>query len=193
MKFLKYKNIIKGKNCSLVRFKEDDEKLVEMIYSIFNEKEIAVFINPDYLNYRTKAKIRMWLKKKQDNPVEVWYVIKHKTKYVGYVCFKWRKHYDEACEISTSIEKNYRGLKLGYESSKILVDYVLSLKKFKYVVGYVYKNNKKAENNLRKIGFKKANRLNRIITDQFYGSSEADNEDNNYTLMAIYAVSSLDS
>ncbi len=169
-----------------MRFKENDEKLVDMIHSIFTEKEIAVFINPDYLKYKTRYKIRTWIKKKYNNPVEVWYIIKYKSKYIGYVCFKWRSHYNEACEISTSIVKEYRGLKLGFESSKIMVDYVLSLNKFKYIVGYVFKTNKKAENNLRKIGFKKANRLNRIVTDQFYGSSDSANEDHNYTLMAIY-------
>ncbi|MEO6694034.1 MAG: GNAT family N-acetyltransferase [Ignavibacteria bacterium] len=181
----KYKPIIRGKNCSLIKFKENDERLVDLFHSIFNEKEIAVYLNPDYLNFRTKPKIRKWLNDKQHNAVEVWYFIKYKSRYAGYVCFKWREHYDEACEISTSIEKNYRGMKIGYESSKLLIDYVVSLNKFKYIVAYVFKTNKKAENNLRKIGFKKADRLNRIVTDQFYDLSEEDNEDDNYTLMAI--------
>lgn len=177
--------LIKGKNCSLVKFKKNDEKLVELIYSLFNEKGIEEFLNPDYLKYRTKVKIRKWISKKAENPVEVWYVIKWKTKYIGYVCFKWRKHYDEACEISTAIDKDYRGLKLGFESSKILIDYIISLKKFKYIVGYVHKDNIKAANNLRKIGFKKSQRLQKIVTVQFYNDDGTSCTGRKYVLYVI--------
>lgn len=181
-----YKKIIKGQNCSLVQFNKGDEKLAEMIHHIFNEKETEEFINPDYLNYRTKPRIRKWIRMKSESPVDVWYAVKWKGHYIGYVCFKWRKHYDEACEISTAIEKNYRGLKLGYESSKILIDYILSIKKFKYIVGYVHRENKKAENNLRKIGFRKAQRLQKIVSRQFYDDDGSSCTGRRYVLFAIY-------
>lgn len=183
---MSFKKIIKAENCSLTRFKIDDEKLIDLIYNLFNDKEIEDYLNPDYLNYRTKSKIRKWIRMKVDSPVDVWYIIKWKQDYIGYVCFKWRIHYDEACEISTAIEKKYRGLKLGYESSKILIDYILSLNKFKYLVGYVEKTNIKAANNLRKIGFKKANRLQKTVTTQFYNDDGTSSQGSKYNLMAIY-------
>jgi L-amino acid N-acyltransferase YncA len=183
------KKIIRGKNCSLVSFKNDDEKLVDLIYKLFNEKEIEEYLNPDYLNYRTKSKIKKWIEKKVENPIEVWYVVKCKTHYIGYVCFKWRKHYDEACEISTAIDKGFRGLKLGYESSKILIDYILSLKKFKYIAGYVHYKNLKASNNLRKVGFRKSQKLRKIITVQFYNDDGTSCAGRKYILFVIHANS----
>jgi len=182
---LTYKKTIHGDNCLLVRFKKDDEKLNKLIYELFNEKGIAEFLNPDYLKYRTLSKVRKWINMKADNPVEVWYVIKWKRHYIGYVCFKWRKHYDEACEISTAIEKKYRGLRLGFESSKILINYVRGLNKFKYIVGYVHYKNLKAANNLRKIGFRKANRLGKIVTVQFYGDDGSSEDEKKYDLYCI--------
>ncbi|MDZ4713454.1 MAG: GNAT family N-acetyltransferase [bacterium] len=182
---LTYKKTIHGDNCLLVRFKKDDEKLNKLIYELFNEKGIAEFLNPDYLKYRTLSKVRKWINMKADNPVEVWYVIKWKRLYIGYVCFKWRKHYDEACEISTAIEKKYRGLRLGFESSKILINYVRGLNKFKYIVGYVHYKNLKAANNLRKIGFRKANRLGKIVTVQFYGDDGSSEDEKKYDLYCI--------
>ncbi len=77
-------------------------------------------------------------------------------------------------------------MKLGYESSKILIDYILGLNKFKYLIGYVNKKNFKAANNLKKIGFKKANRLQKIITTQFYYDDGSSGEGLKYNLMAIY-------
>ena len=181
-----YKKIIKGKNCSLVKFKGSDEKLVELIYKLFNEKETAAFLNPSYVNNKTKPKIRKWIKETAENPYAVWYIIRSKGKYIGYVCFKWRKHYDEACEISTAIEKDFRGLKLGYESSKILIDYVLSLKKFKYIAAYVHRENKKGENNLRKLGFRKAQKLQKIVSKEFYNDDGTSETGRRYILFAIY-------
>ncbi len=169
----------------MVQFKKDDEKLVGLIYNIFNEKKIEEFLNPDYLNYKTRIKIRKWICKKTNNPFEVWYVVKWKRKYIGYVCYKWRKHYDEACEISTAIETQYRGLKLGFESSKILIDNILSLNKFKYIIGYVHVDNIKAKNNLKKIGFKMANRLHKIVTVQFYNDDGTSETGRKYNLLAI--------
>ncbi|HMS64299.1 MAG TPA: GNAT family N-acetyltransferase [Ignavibacteria bacterium] len=182
---MRYRKIIRGKNCSLERLRRNDEKAVGLFKSLFNEKEIAVFLNPEYLKHKTTSRIKKWIDKKTENPVEVWYVIKKKSDYIGYICFKWRKHYDEACEISTAIEKNYRGLKLGYESSRIMVNYILSLNKFKYVAAYFYYTNKKAEKNLRKLGFVKANRLNKIITKEFYGDDGSNKEERVYNLMIV--------
>lgn len=180
-----YKKIIKGKNCSLVSFSLHDEKLVDMIHDLFNDKQIMEFLNPDYLRYRTRPKIRKWIRNRLNSHVEVWYLIRSKKNYIGYVCFKWRKHYDEACEISTAILSKFRGLKLGYESSKILIDYILSLKKFKYIVGYVHTDNLKAANNLKKIGFKKAQRLQKIVTVQFYNDDGTSPTGRKYRLYAI--------
>jgi RimJ/RimL family protein N-acetyltransferase len=181
-----FSKIIKGENCTLVRFQDKDEKLVELIFKLFNEKETADFLNPEYVSNRARSKIRKWIIKKIQNPVDVWYVIKHKKKYIGYICFKWRAHYDEACEISTAIEKNYRGLRLGFESSKILVDYILSLKKFRYIVGYAHKQNFKAQNNLRKLGFRKAQRLQKIVSRRFYNDDGTSKTGSKYILFAIY-------
>lgn len=167
------------------RFTGEDEKLVEMLYSLFNEMSIRDFLNHEYTDNNTKPKIRKFIKAKANHPYEVWYVIKSGRDYIGYICFKWRKHYDESCEISTAIEKNFRGRKLGYESSKILLDYIKGLNKFKYICGYYYKTNKKAEMNLRKLGFKKADRLHRVITKEFYGWKEKDKDELRYHLMVI--------
>jgi len=183
---MKYKNIIRGENCSLIRLKKDDGKAVELFYSLFNEEEIAIYLNQEYIKHKTKFQIGKWIAKKVESKVDVWYLVKWKTNYIGYICFKWREHYGEACEVSTSIERNYRGLKLGYESSKILIDYILTLNQFKYIVAYFFTGNIRAEKNLRKIGFRKATRLNKTVTREFYGGGESDNEDKNYTLMAIY-------
>ncbi|MBS1517441.1 MAG: GNAT family N-acetyltransferase [Bacteroidetes bacterium] len=166
----------------MIRFIGHDEKLVTLMHNIFNDEALHEFLNPEYLNYRTKPQIRKWLKSKYSNPVEIWYVIKHKNLYVGYICYKWRKHYDEACEISTAIDKNYRGLNLGYESSKLLLDHLFHSKRFKYLVGYVHKGNKIAENNLKKLGLKKNNRLQKIVTKEFYDS---DGSSSVYNLFSI--------
>ncbi len=157
-----------------------------MLHGIFNEKETRDFINPEYLNHRTKAKIKSWIRKKMESKVDVWYAVKWKNNYIGYVCFKWREHYDEACEISTAIVKQYRGLKLGFESSRILIEYILSLRKFRYIVGYVHRENKKAENNLRKIGFKKAQRLQKKVSRQFYNDDGTSSTGRKYVLFAVY-------
>ena len=183
-----YNKVLKGNGCSLVKFeyKKGDERLTELIFNIFNEKETEEFLNPDYLNYRTRAKIRGWIKKKSIHPVEVWYVVRAGRKYIGYVCFKWREHYDEACEISTAIQKEYRGLKLGFESSKILIDNILSLKKFRYIVAYIHTENIKAQNNLRKVGFRKAQRLQKIVSKEFYNDDGTSCTGRKYRLYAIY-------
>ena len=173
--------VIKGENCSLVKFDSTDEKLVELIYKLFHDEGIVNFLNPDYPLKKSKSIIRKWVKETADNPYGAWYVIKHRRDYIGYVCFKWRKHYQEACEMSTAILYEFRGLKLGYESSKILADYIKSLKKFKYIVAYVKKGNTRAVNNLRKFGLRKNARLLKEITLAFYNE---DGTDGDYDLLA---------
>ncbi len=184
---MKYKGIIKGDNCSLVSLARADESEIEVFRSLFNENSIAEFLNQEYLKNKTVPKIRKWIAKKIVNPVEVWYVIKWKNRYIGYICFKWREHYNEACEISTAIVKEFRGLKLGYESTKLLIDYLISLNNFKYIAAYVYLTNKKAEKNLKKIGFRRANRLHKVITKEFYWNGGSGNGDRRYNLMVIYS------
>lgn len=183
---MNFRKTLKGEICSLTRFNPGDERTVDLIKDLFNEKEIAPFLNQEYLKNRTKQQIRRWIKEKSDHPYEIWYVIKSKSNQIGYICFKWRKHYDDACEISTAIHKDHRGLKLGFHSSKLLIDYILGLRKFRYLVGYVFLTNKKAEYNLRKLGFRMNNRLHRIITKEFYGSDGSSKEDRKYNLMVIY-------
>jgi len=180
-----YKNIIKGKKCSLIRFIGSDESLVDMMHKIFNDEDLQEYLNPDYLNYKTKPQIRKWLKSKYSNPVEIWYVIKYKNDYAGYICYKWRKHYDEACEVSTALEKKFRGLDLGYESSKLLFDHLRNSNKFKYIVAYVHKKNKIAENNLKKLGLKKNNALQKIVTKEFYSSDGSDSVYNMFLMKTI--------
>lgn len=176
------KKIIRGKNCSLLRFEAGDVKLVDLIYKLFNDKNITGLLNPDYPLNKPKSVIKKWVKETAENAYGVWYVIKHKQSYIGYVCYKWRENYTEACEISTAILFEYRGLKLGYESSKILSDYVKNLKKFKYLVAYVHRGNKRAENNLKKFGLSKANRLQKTVTMALY---KEDGSSGEYDLFAL--------
>ncbi|CAN5580955.1 hypothetical protein BH10BAC5_BH10BAC5_20500 [soil metagenome] len=166
---MNFKKIIKGNSCSLHLFNKKDEKLTDLIHVLFNDENIIGFMNPAYPIRKNRSTVKKWVIKTSENPFARWYVIKASGKYIGYVCFKWRKDYDEACEISTAILPEFRGLKLGYESSKILIDYVSSTKYFKYIVAYIKIGNKKAENNIRKTGLKKNNRLQSIITKYFYG------------------------
>jgi RimJ/RimL family protein N-acetyltransferase len=182
---MNYRKIIRGKNCYLKKFEKSDEKLTELLYKLFTNKEISDLINPEYLEYNTKPKLRKLISQKASHPCEVWYIIIHKKNYIGYVCYKWRMHYDEACEISTAILKEHQGLHLGFESSLILVNYLEALGKFKYIVAYTHHKNKKAENNLKKIGFKKTNRLQKIITQEFYNEDGTSDLGRKYNLMVI--------
>ncbi len=184
------KKVIKGKKCYLQRFGENDKQLEDLLISIFNEQEIDLFLNREYTVNKTRAKVRKWLKKKSDNPVEVWYKIMKGKTCTGYVCFKWRTHYDKACEISTAIGKEYRGLRLGFESSEILIGYVKSLNYFDNIVAYVHVKNSKAAKNIRKLGFRKSNRLHKSITTQFYGEQSKGSGDRVYDLYAIRGINS---
>ena len=173
--------IIKGNNCSLVKFDGNDAKLVDLIYKLFHDKGIVNFLNPDYPLNKPKSIIKKWVRETAENPHGAWYVIKHKQIYIGYVCFKWRANYETACEMSTAILDEYRGLKLGYESSKILADYIKSLNKFRYIVAYVKKGNTRAVNNLRKFGLRKNARLLKEATLAFYNE---DGTGGDYDLLA---------
>lgn len=103
------------------------------------------------------------------SPVDVWYSIRTGGKCTGYVCFKWRKHYDKACEISTAIGAEFRGLRLGFETSGILIEYIRSLQMFDRIIAYVHVKNKTAARNIRKLNFRKDSRLHKTVTVQFYG------------------------
>jgi hypothetical protein len=172
---------IKGENCTLIKFDSKDERLVDLIYKLFHDKGIINFLNPDYPLNESKSVIKKWVKETAENPYAAWYIIKHKQNYIGYVCFKWRKHYTIACEMSTAILGEYRGLKLGYESSKILADYIKTLNKFKYIAAYVKKGNVRAMNNLRKFGLRINKRLLKEATLAFYNE---DGTGGDYDLLA---------
>ncbi len=181
---MNFKKIISGNNCSLHIFSEKDEKLIDLIHVLFNDENIIGYMNPAYPLRKNRSSVKKWVIKTSKNPYARWYVIKAKGKYIGYVCFKWRKDYEEACEVSTAILPEFRGLKLGYESSKILIDHIRLTRFFKYIVAYIKVGNKKAENNIKKIGLKKTNRLQSIITKHFYGwdGSSADRMYNLFVL-----------
>ncbi len=166
----RFRKVIRGNNCLLRRFEKGDRQLEDLLLGIFNEQEVNPFLNSEYTSNNTRPKIRKWISSKADHPAEVWYSIRKGRNYIGYVCFKWRVHYDKACELSTGIAKEFRGLKLGYESSKILIEYVRDLNFFEHIVAYVHFKNKKAEGNIRKLGFRKSNRLQGKVTTQFYGN-----------------------
>lgn len=180
------KNHLKGVNCSLRRFRKNDKHLEDLLLGIFNEEEVLPFLNSEYTRHNTRSKIRKWIAERVDHPVEVWYTINFSNAPVGYICFKWRRHYDRACEISTGIAKNFRGLKLGYESSKLLIDHVTSIGFFDHVIAYVHVKNKKAAGNIRKLGFRKYNRLQKIITPQFYGEPAKSSKDRVYDMYSAF-------
>jgi len=179
------KDQIKGENCSLRRFRTNDSDLVRVLLQIFTEPEVQRFLNREYTVNDNWPKVKKWLTGKINHPVEVWYSIVHKRRNVGYVCFKWRRHFDGACEISTGISKQYRGLKLGFESSRLLVDHIKELNHFRHIVAYVHVKNKKAEANIRKLGFRKSNRLQKTITKEFYGEPAKNSKDRIYDLYSI--------
>ncbi|HEX2788252.1 MAG TPA: GNAT family N-acetyltransferase [Ignavibacteria bacterium] len=181
---MKIAKTIKGKNCSLKLFEKDDKNLLECINKVFHDENITGLLNPAYPLQSNKRKVSAWIRKCVENPVEYWYAILSGRTYIGYVCFKWKKHYDKACEVSTAMLSEFRGLKLGFESSKILVDYIGTLGKFDYAVAFSSKNNKKAQNNLRKIGFRKSKRLFKVIEKEFYNENEPNPHDSKYILLA---------
>ncbi len=179
------KKIIKGKNFNLVRFESGDENLYKLVYRIFNEEILKGFINPDYLNFKSKTKVVQWVDSKINLKCEVWYSIRFKNKYIGFICYKSRKNYMDACELSIVLAKGYRGFNVGLQITKILIDYLIKAKLFKYIVGYSNKKNKLAEKLLKQLGFNKTNKLHNEITKNLYDENVAPNIILNYNLFTI--------
>ena len=179
------KKIIRGKNFDLVRFKAGDEKLYELVHSIFNEEIVKGFINPEYLKFKSKSKVKKWVESKVSLGCEVWYVVKSKGKYAGYICYKSRKDCNTLCELSIVLAKGYRGFKTGLQVTKILINYLVSNKLFRYIIAYANNNNKLAEQLLKKLGFRKTNKLHKEITDRLYSENISPNIKLNYNLFSI--------
>lgn len=179
------KKIIRGKNFNLVRFKTGDEKLYNLVHSIFNEEITNGFVNPEYLKFKSIGGVKKWVDSKANHACEVWYIVKSKGKYAGYINYKSRANCNTVCELSIVLAKGFRGFENGFEISKILTDYLVSSKLFNYIIAYANNNNKLAEQLLRKLGFKKNNRLHNEITNRLYSDDISLNINLNYNLFSI--------
>jgi L-amino acid N-acyltransferase YncA len=179
------KKLIRGKNFNLIRFKTGDDKLYNLVHSIFNEEILKGFINPEYLKFKSKSKVKKWVDLNAKCNCEVWYIVKSKGKYIGYICYKSRTEFPEACEISIVLAKGYRGFETGFQITKTLIDYLVSNKLFSYIIAYSNKNNNLAGKLLRKLGFKSSNRLHKKITSRLYDSEISQNIILNYNLFSI--------
>jgi L-amino acid N-acyltransferase YncA len=179
------KKIIRGKNFNLVRFKSGDEKLYDLIHSIFNEEIVEGFINPEFLRFKSKSKVVKWVDSKVSLGCEVWYIVKAKGKYAGYICYKSRRDCNTICELSIVLAKGFRGFDTGLEVTKILIDYLVRNKLFRYIIAYSNNNNKLAEKLLKKLGFKKTNKLHKEITNRLYSGDISPNINLNYNLFSI--------
>jgi L-amino acid N-acyltransferase YncA len=179
------KKIIRGTNFDLVRFKTGDEKLYDLVHSIFNEEIVKGFINPEYLKFKSKSKVIKWVESKVSPGCEVWYVIKSKGKYAGYICYKTRIDCSTVCELSIVLAKGFRGFETGLQVTKILIDYLVSNKLFGYIIAYANNNNRLAEQLLKKLGFRKTNKLHKEITDRLYSENISPNIKLNYNLFSI--------
>jgi len=180
------KKVIKGKNFNLIRFKPGDEKLYDLVHTIFNEEIVKGFINPEYLKFKSKSKVIKWVDSNVKSKCEVWYSIRAKKKYIGYICYKSRKDFPEACEISIVLSKGYRGFSIGFQITKVLIDYIVQNKLFTYIIAYSNKTNKLAEKLLKNLGFKKTNRLHKLITKKLYNENISLNILLNYNLFTIF-------
>jgi L-amino acid N-acyltransferase YncA len=178
--------VIKGKNFNLVRFKPGDEKLYNLVYTIFNEEILKGFINPEYLKFKSKSKVIKWVDSNINSKCEVWYSIRHKGKYIGYICYKSRKDFREVCEISIVLSKGYRGFEVGLQITKLLINYIVKNKLFTYIIAYSNKTNKLAEKLLKKLGFQKTNKLHKLITKKLYNENLSLNILLNYNLFTIF-------
>jgi L-amino acid N-acyltransferase YncA len=179
------KKIIKGKNFDLVRFKKGDEKLYDLVHTIFNEEIVKGFISPEYVKLRSKAKVKRWVDSNAKCNCQVWYTIKFKKQYIGYICYKWNKNFKDACELSIVLAKGFRGFETGHMITKTLLDYLVSAKLFKYIIAYSINSNKLAEKLLRKLGFKKSNKLHETITYKLYSENISLNIKLHYNLFTI--------
>lgn len=176
--------IIKGKNCNLVPFELNDET-VGLMFDLFNDKSLMQFLNPDYPLGKSKSIIKKWVSRSINSKREKWYLIKVKNFVAGYVAYKWKPGFDLACELSTALLPQARGFKIGYESSKIMIDNIAGLNRFKYITAFCTKSNKSALGNLRKLGLRKSNRLHKILEKEFYDEENPDPVNSIYQLMAF--------
>jgi L-amino acid N-acyltransferase YncA len=179
------KKIIKGKNFNLIRFKAGDEKLYNLVYSIFNEEIVKGFINPEYIKFKSKSNVRKWVDLNARCKCEVWYTVKAKDKYIGYICYKSREDFPEACDLSIVLAKGFRGFETGYQITKTLINYLVNQKLFKYIIAYSNKSNKLAEKLLKKLGFKKTNKLHKTISNRLYDEDVSVSITLNYNLFSI--------
>jgi L-amino acid N-acyltransferase YncA len=179
------KKIIRGNGFNLVKFKAGNNKLYDFIFEIFNEEILKGFINPEYVKFKSKSKVKKWVDLNAKCKCEVWYTIKAKNKFIGFICCKWREEFPEACELSIVLAKGYRGFETGYQITKTLSDYFVNNKLFKYIVAYSNKSNKLAEKLLKKLGFQKTNKLHKVISIKFYDEEILANIILNYNLFSI--------
>jgi len=179
------KKIIKGKSFDLIRFKAGDEKLYSLVYGIFNEEILKGFINPEYLKLKSIANVRKWVDSNANCKCQVWYGVKFKKQYIGYINYKWNENFEEACELSIVLAKGFRGFETGRKITKTLLDYLVSEKLFKYIIAYSIKSNKLSEKLLRELGFKKTNKLQDKITDRLYSEEISLNIKLQYNLFTI--------
>lgn len=176
---------IKGKNFSLVRFKRGDIKLYNLVHSIFNEAMLKGFINPEYLEFKSRKKVIKWVDSNAKSKDEVWYLIKIKEKYIGFISYKSKKYFPEGCELFIVLAKGYRGYDIGLQITKLLIDYLVKKKLFTYIYAYSNKTNKLAEKLLKQLGFKKTNKLHKEITTRMYSKNIYSNIILNYNLFTI--------
>ncbi|MCX6166028.1 MAG: GNAT family N-acetyltransferase [Ignavibacteriae bacterium] len=180
------KKVIKGKNFNLIRFKPGDEKLYDLVHTIFNDEIVKGFINPEYLKFKSKSKVIKWVDSNANCKCEVWYSIRVKEKYIGYICYKSRKDFPEGCELTIVLAKGYRGFKIGFQITKLLIDYIVKNKLFAYIIAYSNKTNKLAEKLLKQLGFQKTNKLHKLITKKLYNENITLNIILNYNLFTIF-------
>lgn len=174
--------VIKGKNCHLVPF-GDNEVTIDLIYRLFNDERLKDYLNPDYPLGKSRKVIQRWVVSRIKSNREAWYLIIVKNETAGYVAYKWKPGFDLACEISTALLSNIRGNQIGFESSKIMIENIASLNKFRYITAFCTKSNKAALGNLKKLGFRRSNRLHVILEKEFYQEENPDPVNSIYQLM----------
>ncbi|MBI5401910.1 MAG: GNAT family N-acetyltransferase [Ignavibacteriae bacterium] len=179
------KRLVKGKIYDLVKFKSGDDKLYDLIHGIFNEEIVKGFISPEYLMLKSRNNVKKWVDSNSKCKRQVWYAVRFKRQYIGYINYKWNECFEDACELSIVLAKGFRGFETGYIITKTLIDYLLKEKLFKYIIAYSIKSNKLAEKLLRKLGFKKSNRLHTEITEKLYSENVSLNIKLHYNLFTI--------
>jgi len=155
------------------------------VYTIFNDEILEDFIYPEYLKFKSKSSVKKWVDLNAESKCEVWYTINTKGKYIGYICCKAKESFCEVCELSIVLIKGYRGFETGYQITKTLIDYLVSKKYFKYIIAYSNKKNRLTDKLLRKLGFKKTNKLHEKITKRLYSEKSSLNIILNNNLFSI--------